>query len=136
MRGKYNTKQREKILKYLKDNQNRNTTAEEIIEYFNKSNEKIGKATVYRYLNNLVEENIIKKYMLNDRNCSCFQFVENQHCEEHYHLKCEKCEKIIHLECEEFSNIQNHILKEHKFELDKSKTILYGLCRECQKNNQ
>jgi len=134
LRNKYNTKQREKILKYLKDNQNSNTTADEILKHFNNSHEKIGKATVYRYLNNLVEENVIKKYMLEDRNCSCYQFVENQHCEEHYHLKCEKCDKIIHLECEEFNNIQTHILKEHNFELDKYRTVLYGICEECKQN--
>ncbi len=133
MRGKYNTKQREKILQYLKDNSTSNITAEEILKFFTNSNENIGKATVYRYLNNLVEENIVKKYMVEDRNCSCYQYVGDEHCGEHYHLKCEKCEKIIHLECEEFNYIQQHILKDHNFELDRVKTVLYGICNECKK---
>ena len=70
--------------------------------------------------------------MLEEKNCSCYQYIEGEHCEEHYHLKCEKCEKIIHLECEEIEEIQNHILKEHNFQLDKNKTILYGICKSCQ----
>ena len=132
MRSKYNTKQRERILEYLKKNKHVNTTVDDILTYFKSSNEPIGKATVYRYLNNLVDESIVKKYMLEDKNCSCYQYIEGKHCEEHYHLKCEKCDKIIHLECEEIEEIQKHISKEHNFQLDKNKTILYGLCGNCK----
>ena len=134
MRNKYNTKQRERILDFLKKNKNKNITADDILTFFKNLGEPIGKATVYRYLNNLVDENVVKKYMLEDRNCSCYQYIEGKHCEEHFHLKCEKCDKIIHLECEEIEEIQKHILKDHNFKLDKNKTILYGVCKNCQKN--
>ncbi len=134
MKNRYNTKQREKILSYLKENRDSNITAEEILAHFNlENNDGIGKSTVYRYLNDLVKQNIVKKYMVENRNCSCYQYIEDQNCSEHYHLKCEKCNKIIHLECEEFENVRNHISKEHDFELDSVKTILYGLCKDCRK---
>lgn len=133
LKSKYNTKQRERILKYLKENKDSNITADEIINYFKSTNDKIGKATVYRYLNNLVKENIVKKYMVENRNCSCYQYIEEQNCDSHYHLKCEKCNKIIHLECDEFKGVENHIAKEHDFELDSVKTVLYGICKECSK---
>lgn len=133
MKSKYNTKQRERILEYLKENKDSNITADEIINYFKSTNDKIGKATVYRYLNNLVKENIVKKYMVENRNCSCYQYIEEQNCDSHYHLKCEKCNKIIHLECDEFKEVENHIAKEHDFELDSVKTVLYGICKECSK---
>lgn len=136
MKNNYNTKQREKILSYLKENKDSNITAEEILNYFNETGDNIGKATVYRYLNNLLEKNIIKKYMVEDRNCSCYQYIDGENCEEHYHLKCEKCNKIIHLDCEEFIYIQKHILAEHNFELDKVKTVLYGICNECKKREK
>ena len=132
MKNRYNTKQRERILTYLKDNKDSNITAEEILNHFNSIGEKIGKATVYRFLNNLVKENIIKKYMVEGRNCSCYQYIEGQNCEEHFHLKCEKCNKIIHLECDEFKEVQNHIAKEHKFQLDNLKTVFYGICESCR----
>lgn len=131
MKSKYNTKQREKILNYLIERQESNITAEEIIKYFNSINEKIGKATVYRYLNNLVDENIIKKYIDEDKKCASYQYIDGKHCDEHYHLKCEKCQKVIHLECEEFKNIQEHILQEHNFQIDGCRTVLYGLCDKC-----
>ena len=132
MKNKYNTKQRERILSYLKENQDSNITAEEILKHFNSIGEDIGKATVYRFLNDLVKESIVKKYMVEGRNCSCYQYVDGQHCKEHFHLKCEKCNKIIHLECNEFKDVQNHIAKEHDFELDNIKTVFYGICNNCK----
>ena len=95
MENKYNTKQREKILNFLKEKKDSNTTAEEILAYFNSKGENIGKSTVYRFLNNLVKENVIKKYMVEGRNCSCYQYIEEKNCKEHYHLKCERCNKIF-----------------------------------------
>ena len=132
MKNNYNTKQREIILNYLIDNKNKTITAEDIIKYSTKIGEKIGKATVYRNLNNLVENNIIKKFILEDNKCSCYQYIDGKKCEDHYHLKCKNCNKIIHLDCDEFKNIQNHISKEHDFEIDSIKTVLYGLCKNCK----
>lgn len=132
MKNKYNTKQRENILSYLKENTDKNITADEIIKYFKTTNDNIGKTTVYRYLNELVKENVIKKYNLEERNCSCYQYIEGKKCDEHYHLKCKKCNKIIHLDCDEFEKIKNHIYKEHNFEIDSVKTVLYGICKECK----
>ncbi|MBR2785941.1 MAG: transcriptional repressor [Clostridia bacterium] len=131
MKSKYNTKQREKILAYLKENKDSNVTADEILNHFKSIENGIGKATVYRFLNDLVEQNTIKKYMVEDRNCSCYQYIEEKNCDEHYHLKCKKCNKIIHLECDEFKKLQGHIAEEHDFELDSVKTVLYGICKEC-----
>ena len=136
MKNRYNTKQREKILSYLKENKDSNITAEEILNYFNSVGESIGKATVYRFLNSLVKQNVVKKYMVEGRNCSCYQYIEEQNCDSHYHLKCEKCNKIIHLECNEFKEIQKHISKEHNFELDSIKTVLYGICKNCKQGGE
>ena len=133
MKNRYNTKQRERILAYLKENKDCNVTAEEILAYFESIGDSIGKATVYRYLTDLVKQNVVKKYMVEGRNCSCYQYVEEKNCDEHYHLKCEMCNKIIHLECEEFKEIQKHIANEHNFEIDSIRTVLYGVCKECIK---
>lgn len=134
MKSIYNTKQREIILNYLMENKNRTITAEEIINYSRIIGEKIGKATVYRYLNNLLETNMVKKFVLDDGKGSCYQYVDGKKCEEHYHLKCKNCNKIIHLDCDEFINIQKHILKEHGFEIDSIKTVLYGMCKKCKES--
>ena len=131
---KYKTKQREHILNYLKTNEKNHVTAEEIIEYFKSIENPIGKSTVYRYLDNLVAENIIRKYISQERGSACFQYIKNQEsCNNHYHMKCIKCGALLHLECNEITDLQNHILQNHNFKLDICKTVLYGTCNNCLK---
>ena len=50
MEKSYKTKQRARILEYLKDNKDKHITADTIIEHFKSTGNPIGKATVYRYL--------------------------------------------------------------------------------------
>ena len=118
MEKNYRTKQRANILKYLKENNANPVTADEIIEYFKKIDNPIGKSTVYR---------------TPERGMSaCFQYIDNEEsCNSHYHMQCTKCGALIHLECDEINELSNHILKEHKFKLDTCKTILYGECENC-----
>ena len=132
---KYKTKQRANILEYLKENTGKHVTADEIINYFKKTENPIGKSTVYRCIDSLVEENIIRKYISEEGKSACFQYIENQEeCTKHYHMKCVKCGKLIHLDCNEIAIIQNHILQKHNFKIDVCKTILYGTCKECLNN--
>lgn len=131
----YKTKQRSNIIDFLKQNNDKHITADEIIEHFKSIKEPIGKATVYRCLDNLVEENIIRRYAISERGtAACYQYInENNECKEHYHMKCTKCGKLIHLNCNEIKELSEHIYKEHKFRLDECKTILYGTCENCLK---
>ena len=128
---KYKTKQRTKIIEFLKKNKN-HVTAEQIIEYFKNEGCPIGKSTVYRCLDNLVEENIVRKYINSEGSSACFQYIENSNeCSTHYHMKCIKCGDLFHLDCDEMITLQQHILKEHNFKIDICKTILYGTCKKC-----
>lgn len=129
----YKTKQRSNILNYLKENKEKHITAEEIILYFKKIGTPIGKSTIYRYLDNLVQENIIRKYANSETGgAACFQYINNHDkCNNHYHMKCTKCGALIHLDCDEINELSNHIFKEHNFKLDTCKIILYGTCENC-----
>ncbi|MBE5805302.1 MAG: transcriptional repressor [Clostridiales bacterium] len=129
---KYNTKQKEKIVEFLKERKDKNITVEEMLNYFENIGEKIGKATIYRHLSDLVEQNIIKKYIYENKNCSCYQYMFEENCIQHYHLKCEKCNKIIHLDSIKLDDIYKSLKEEHDFEINNIKTILYGVCKECK----
>ena len=133
MEKNYKTKQRANILDYLKQNNEKHITAEDIINYFKKNGTPIGKSTIYRYLDNLVKENIIRKYVSAENGtAACFQYINNQdECTNHYHMKCTNCGSLIHLACDEINELSNHIYKEHKFMLDTCKTVLYGICEKC-----
>ena len=133
MEKSYKTKQRVAILEYLKNNIDNHITADNIIEYFKSIDNPIGKSTVYRYLDSLVEENIIRKYFGAERGeAACFQYIEDgNECHTHFHMKCSKCGSLIHLDCHDMEELAEHIFKEHKFKLDICKTILYGTCEKC-----
>lgn len=109
---KYKTKQRARILEYLKNNSKQHITADEIINYFKKTENPIGKSTIYRCIDNLIEENVIRKYINEEGKSACFQYIDNQ---------------------EDCAN-QEHILKNHNFKIDVCKTILYGTCDKCMNN--
>lgn len=132
----YRTKQAEKILAYVQKMSEEHITAKNIAEYFANVGENIGLATIYRHLDQMVAKGIVKKYMLDRSTGACFQFLPaDKIYSERFHLKCEKCGKLVHFEGSEFANIQEHLAKKHGFAINHLKTVLYGLCNECNKQN-
>ncbi|MBQ3546313.1 MAG: transcriptional repressor [Lachnospiraceae bacterium] len=132
---RYNTKQRELILKYLSESEGKHIKADEILEYLKKNDTPVGKSTVYRYLDNLMEQNLIRKYTVEDGQGACYQYLGSEghnHCKEHYHLKCSKCGELFHVSCEFMDEISAHILEHHGFTVDNSKTVFYGICKKCK----
>lgn len=134
-RSKYKTKQREKLLGYLKSVEGTHITAADVYEYFKGQGESIGQSTVYRQLESLVDEGIINKYTIDGNSPACFEYVgegDNSDTEVCYHCKCEKCGKLIHLYCDELEGMQAHLYEEHSFKLDPKRTVFYGLCDKCK----
>ena len=133
--NKYKTKQRVAILGFIESNKDREVTANDILVYLNKNDLKASQTTIYRYLDNLVKEGIIKKNYSEEKSSSCYQYV-GKRCKEHYHLKCNNCGEIIHLDSEIFSSIEKKIIDRYGFKIDNIKTILYGTCNKCNMNNK
>ena len=129
--NQYKTKQRAAILEYIEKNKDKEITANDILIYLNKKEYKASQTTIYRYLDKLVKEGIIKKHYSEEKSSACYQFIEKE-CNEHYHLKCIKCGEIIHLDNDIFSSIENNIKNKYGFKIDNVKTILYGTCRRCK----
>lgn len=128
----YNTKQKEHILNLLIENSSVHTTAGDIANYLRKQGTPVGIATIYRYLDQLAEDGIIRKYTIDNKTGACYQYMgEKSKCREHFHLKCLKCEKLFHVECSYLSELDKHILSHHEFTIDHTKTVLYGYCKEC-----
>ena len=127
MINKYKTEQRKLIKDYLIVNKEKFVNVEEILHYMNEHNQIVGLTTIYRFLNLLEENNNVRTEIKN--HTKYYQYITNE-CSNHFHLKCKKCGKTIHLNCKEFENVNQHIKKEHKFNLDYN-TIIYGTCDSC-----
>ncbi len=133
-KGKYNTKQRERILDYLQGVQGVHITAADVCNHFRDNGTTIGQSTVYRQLERLVDEGVINKYTIDKNSSACFEYIGQQGHGEGtvcFHCKCEKCGKLIHMHCDELEEIGAHLMEEHKFKLDPLRTVFYGVCEEC-----
>ena len=40
--------------------------------------------------------------------------------------------KVIHLECGEMAHLGEHMLADHGFQWDFTRTVFYGICEECR----
>ncbi|MFR2443645.1 MAG: Fur family transcriptional regulator [Ruminococcus sp.] len=129
----YKTKQREYILEYLRSCGTRHTTVGEIVRHLQDSGTPVGTATVYRHLEQLVEDGAVRKYVLDEKCGACYQFLPEQAeaCHEHFHLKCTCCGKLFHVSCTYLDQLNQHLLEHHGFTVDHTKTVLYGVCADC-----
>jgi Fur family ferric uptake transcriptional regulator len=131
----YKTRQREAILSYIASLGVSHVTAAQIVRHFMKEESSVGRATVYRHLNNLTESGLIRKYTIDGVSGSCYQFAQcGESCGAHMHLKCEDCGELVHLECGKLNEIQSHVFNEHSFRVNSRKTVLYGKCAKCINN--
>ncbi len=132
--NRYKTKQKDRLLAYLKETAGHHVTAADVCEHFKSEGGSIGQSTVYRQLESLVDQGLVNKYIFDAGTPACFEYVgsENHVSEETcFHCKCEKCGKLIHLNCEELMSIESHLASRHGFKIDPLRTVLYGLCDEC-----
>ena len=90
----YNTKQKEYILSYLKKHKDVYLTADEILYGLNKKEEVVSRATLYRYLDCLVEQSIVKKILFQNETKASYQYIESTckkyilHTKNPYSRKC------------------------------------------------
>ncbi|MCM1054673.1 MAG: transcriptional repressor [Bacteroides sp.] len=128
----YKTRQRSRVLECLVRNSDRHMTAEEIFEELKTTNTEIGKSTVYRTLEKLIEEGKARKYFSDEGKSACYQYIdENGSCASHFHLKCTRCGRLIHLKCDYLTDVEKHVYERHRFTVDNTKTVLYGVCEDC-----
>ncbi len=129
----YQTRQRSLILSYLASNRDRHITAEDIINHFCAKGTRIGKSTVYRYLNLLLERGVIRKYLRGDGPTACYRYIEGEQIETLIcHLKCERCGKVEDVPCEEIKEVMSFFKKKSAFKLDLNHTVFYGQCADCK----
>ncbi|HHW68893.1 MAG TPA: transcriptional repressor [Tenericutes bacterium] len=131
-KNNYNTKQRQIILNFIKNNNNEHLNIDDINTYLKKSGYNIGKTTIYRFLELLVEKGEVRKFFIKNGQPACYQYINNfKKCDTHYHLKCTECNNLLHMDCDYFNDVDTHIMEEHGFVIDKSKVVLYGKCERC-----
>ena len=103
------SKQRLKILDTLKNNVV-HPTAEYLYDILKQENSTISLATLYRNLNQLAENGIIKKI---DGLESSSHFDHNTH--EHYHFICDKCKKVFDISANVAPDLVEKVTRRNRF---------------------
>ena len=129
-RGSYKTKARNILSEEIKEFSN-GFTIKELKAKLDKKNINIGLTTIYRTLELLEDEEIVKKYF-DENNISKYKYVNDCQSQRHFYLKCMKCNNIIHVDCECIDDLYLHILKKHKFYIDKKNLIIPGIYDKCK----
>lgn len=133
MKQGYKTRQKEQILQYLTTHTGEHVTAQELSRHLEADGTHVGTATIYRCLDQLVTDGLLRKYTFDNRTCACYEYLPHSElCRRHFHLKCMICGTLYHVTCEHLDGLESHILEHHGFRIDQSKTVLYGVCAACQ----
>jgi len=131
MRGEYNTRQKREMLAFLKKNDLKHFTVDDLVFEMEEQGEKIGRSTAYRFLEQLAEQGSVRKYQ-NARGITQYQHVEhNEDCDGHFHMMCRSCGRLLHVNCDLMNGLSRHIYTEHGFQLDPRETVLMGICARC-----
>ena len=128
---KYNTKNKAIVKEFMKERCEEHLSIDSIFESLQQKGQKVPLASLYRIMDELVDEGAVRKYSIDRSSAACFQYA-SEGCHEHFHLICSGCGKLIHLECDEVSHLLSHIESEHDFKIDMSRVNFYGLCKDCQ----
>ena len=125
-RDKYNTRNKEELLRIIKT-QNKDFTINDIY----KESKNIGLTTVYRYIDELIKKGMMTK-IIDENKKTKYQYLEKCQNENHFYLKCNTCGTITHIDCECIEELSNHILNKHNFKTDKKNIIIKGICQNCK----
>ena len=124
----YNTGKRERILAFLRDNGDSSYSLEDICSAL--TSDGHGRSTVYRIVSELVGEGAVRR--LSDgrtRHCT-YQYVGDECCHRHLHLKCKGCGRLVHLDEGVSRDFERAVMSVGGFMIEEG-TLLFGRCKDC-----
>ena len=128
----YNTRQKKLVLELMENSGDSLFSCDEITVMLSENGTPVGKTTVYRQLERLVQDKKIKKIYADASKSYVYQYVdEGLDCHKHMHLRCMQCGKYVHLGCDFMNKVNEHISSHHDFTVDNSNTEIVGICGKC-----
>ena len=122
------TSQRKMLLNFFEKNHHKQFSASDITHAL-KDNE-ISVSAVYRNLSDLYSKGIISRCVKENTREIYYQY-NRVDCKNSIHLTCTKCGKVSHMNPEAASEM-TAVLKKTGFNINKNKTIVYGVCSNCE----
>lgn len=120
------SRQREIIHEALKQNVV-HPTAEYLYDILKQNEPNLSLATLYRNLNKLADNGIIKKI---DGLEPSSHFDHNTH--EHYHFICDKCKRVFDIDADVAPDLVNIAENKTGFLITGHDITFHGLCKDCR----
>ncbi len=128
MKSIRHSKQRDRILEILKDTKT-HPTATWIYNELKDEFAGLSLGTVYRNLNILIEQGLVKKIDFG----STFDRFEAR-IKPHYHFICENCNAIIDLDVPLDNTLNNRIADKTGLTPNRHRIEFFGICNNCKRN--
>lgn len=103
-------------------------TAEEVFLMAKKKKINVSMASIYRILNKLVDEGLIRKISISGK-----LDVFDKTLVDHEHLVCSKCGKIMDIH---IKDLKKKLAKETGVEIDNYELIINYVCDDCKKKEK
>jgi len=130
-RHKYKrSRQRDKILNILQSTDT-HPTASWVYDELKKEFNNLSMGTVYRNLNILIDQNLVKKI---EAGSSFDRFDGNT--EPHYHFFCRKCGSVYDLPIDPITDIDLKARLVSGFKVEAHEVKFFGVCSYCLENNE
>ena len=123
------SRQRELILKTLKENCI-HPTAEQLYELIRREEPTVSLATVYRNLNLLAENGMVKKIEGLDGTAHF-----DHQTFDHYHFICAKCNRVFDIPCDIAPDLAQDVEIRTGIRIASYDVSFRGTCKSCQKFN-
>ena len=101
---------------------------EDIYLALKRNGKHISRATVYRTMDILIDNDFARKMELGDGRARYESKVDSPH---HDHLICTSCGKIVEFVDQDIEDLQDNIAKRNNFILSRHTHQLFGLCKKC-----
>ena len=131
---KYATKQRKTLLDYLHRHADEQLTVRQISDALSES--EISVSAVYRNLSALEDAGQVRRLSKSGAREVFYQYAGAAHCRDCLHLSCKKCGKTIHMDAVEADSLIRSGAATDGFAIDRTDTVLYGVCGDCQQTEE
>lgn len=128
-RGMRMTKPRRAVLEHV-FSRHEHFDADTLIEQLPSHGEAgyVGRATVYRTLNEFVDAGLLRVFQLDGRSV----YEHDYGYPEHDHLYCKECRKLIEFQSDELLELRDAVARQHNFRVTGHRFIVTGVCANCR----
>ena len=105
-------------------------SAQEIEDQLKAGERKVGRATVYRVIDELVELGLLGRVELGDGTAR-FERVFPEGAHHHHHFVCSNCEKLVPFEDEELERVLRRVARREGLVMESHEVTLRGRCPDC-----